>query len=293
MTRRVTWAEVYQRLESAPEGRLFGIPRGGAIVAGLTGRAVDRLEDADWVVEDVVDSGSRARLLAEGKPVWGLFDRARDGHTDRQLIFPWEDTGSQRGVRHARLERLGKELLETLGYDPGEPPLRDTPGRWASWWEDFVDFDPGRTDTTFETTTSNQMVVVSGLHVWSVCEHHLLPFVTDVAVGYLPKGQVLGLSKFARLSSSVAHRLQLQERLTRQLADAISSAARTEDVAVLARGRHLCIEARGVRAPLRATSFVTLGRFSSDTGLRDEFLTIARHPGGDDALADPDANSSW
>jgi GTP cyclohydrolase IA len=286
MTRRVTWAEVYERLGAAPEGRLYGIPRGGAIVAGLTGRAVDRVEDADWVVEDVIDSGSRARALAQGRPIWGLFDRSGDGAADSELIFPWEDSGSQRGLRHARLERLGRELLETLGYDPSTPQLRDTPRRWASWWEEFVDFDPGRTDTTFETATSDQMVVVSGLRVWSVCEHHLLPFVVDAAVGYLPQGDVLGLSKFARLASSLSHRLQLQERLTSELAQAVADAAGSEHVAVLTRGRHLCIEARGVRAPLRATSIVTRGRFGTEADLRSEFLSLA----GQEPAPSPEAD---
>lgn len=275
MPRRVSWAEVYQRLVQAPPGRLYGVPRGGSIVAGLTGRAVDHIEDADWIVEDIIDTGTSAAWLGSDKPVWGLFDRARDGSADRDLVFPWESGAGGTRHRRARLERLGSELLETLGYDPGEEHLRQTPRRWADWWEEATDPGSGPNDTTFEVVTAGQMVVVSGLHVWSICEHHLLPFSANVAIGYLPEGRVLGLSKFARITTAAGRRLQLQERMTREVADEIVRSTGSEDVAVLVRGRHLCVEARGVRTPALATSLVTAGRFQADPGLRNEFLLLA------------------
>jgi GTP cyclohydrolase IA len=174
-----------------------------------------------------------------------------------------------------QLEQLGRQLLAALGEDPDDPRLKETPRRWAGWWHEFLGQDSAWTNTTFDTVSSGELVVVSGLRIWSICEHHLLPFETEVAIGYLPADHRLGLSKFARAAWAIAHRLQLQERLTQELADAISSAARSGDVAVLVRGRHLCVEARGVRTPALVSSLVARGRFDSDPDLRRDFLALA------------------
>jgi GTP cyclohydrolase IA len=279
VSRSVTWQEVYQRLAGAPPGRLYGIPRGGAIVAGLTGRAVDALDDADWIVDDVADSGRTMEALVRiaSKPVWTLFDRERDGFGDSQLVLPWEDVGSS---RLDRLERLGGELLETLGYDCASGDLRDTPARWAKWWIEFLSHDAGRTDVTFELKTQGQLVVVGGLTLWSVCEHHLLPFMVMVSVGYVPSDRVLGLSKVARIARRAAHKLQLQERLVEDITGDVRRLAATEDVIVLGRGRHLCLEARGTRAPAVTSTVSAAGAFRRRSSLRREFLS----------LCGPDAN---
>jgi GTP cyclohydrolase IA len=272
VSRQVTWSEVYERLSSAPSGKLYGIPRGGAIVAGLTGRAVDQIEQADWVVDDVIDSGKSGELARMWKkPIWGLFDRSRDGLGDHEVNFPWEGpTG-----RVKRLEYLGRELLLTIGYDPTSPELRETPGRWARWWEEFLTHDPGHIDTAFEAVAADQLVVVGGMRVWSVCEHHLLPFSSTVSVGYVPNGRLLGLSKFARIAWQAAHRLQLQERMAEVIAEEVGRVADSRDLAVLVRGRHLCMEARGVKTPAVTSTLTTRGKLKDDASMRMEFLQLA------------------
>jgi len=291
VSRSVSWAEVYERLAGAPPGRLYGISKGGAIVAGLTGRAVDQVDAADWVVHDVVSSHA-AITPTVGKPVWSLFDRERDGIGDRQLFFPWGEASASTG-RQARLEQIGRELLETLGYDPTATGLKETPARWARWWEEFTNYEPGQTDITFEEAVAGQLVVVSGMRLWSVCEHHLLPFEVEVAVGYVPSEHLLGLSKFARIAHAAAHRLQLQERIASQIAEHVKALSGTNDLAVLVRGRHLCMEARGIRTPAISTSLVTFGALR-EYGLQQSFLALAtlgqtrpqampsngQHPGG-------------
>lgn len=275
-SKAVGWDEIYTRLAEAPPGRLYGIPRGGAIVAGLTGRAVDHIEEADWLIDDVIDSHATARLWTErvSKPVWALFDRERDGLTDRQLIMPWEHPTSG-PTQRASLERIGRELIETLGYDPTSEGLKETPGRWARWWQEFMTHEPGsRLDSMFDLTESGRMVAVGGMRMWSICEHHLMPFSVEISIAYVPRERVLGLSKFARIALQVAHRLQLQERLTSELADAVCELTSSPDVAVLSRGRHLCMEARGVKTPALATSLITRGAFNSDASLRLEFVTL-------------------
>lgn len=176
------------------------------------------------------------------------------------------------------LERVCRELLAAIGEDPARPGLADTPRRFASWWSEFVDYDPGATDTAFESVSVDQMVVVSGIRVWSLCEHHLLPFWCDVAIGYVAKDHVLGLSKFARIAHKFAHRLQVQERLTHQIADEVERLTGTGDVAVLGRGIHLCMAMRGIRSPAFMTSSVMRGIFRYGPSAREEFLQIARGP---------------
>src|SRR5579872_4051622 len=117
-------------------------------------------------------------------------------------IYPQK---SAKTVDYERVLELGRELLVALGEDPNREGLQDTPRRWAAWWREFIEYKPGTTDTSFEATTANQMVVVSGIRVYSLCEHHLLPFWCDISVGYIVHERVLGLSKFARIAEQVAH----------------------------------------------------------------------------------------
>jgi GTP cyclohydrolase I len=174
-----------------------------------------------------------------------------------------------------RLEHLCRQLLLAIGEDPDREGLRDTPRRWAAWWREFVDHDPGTLGTTFEAIEADQLVVVSGIRLWSLCEHHLLPFWCDVAIGYIAGDRVLGLSKFARVARKFAHRLQVQERLTKQIADEVARLTGSPDVAVIARGEHLCMSARGVRAPALMTSSVMRGAFRAKPEARAEFLQLA------------------
>lgn len=153
--------------------------------------------------------------------------------------------------------------------------LAETPARVARFWAEFLDgAEPA--PTTFTHQATDDLVVVSGMRVWSLCEHHLLPFSCEIAVGYLPNGHVLGLSKFGRIAHHVAHRLQLQERLVREVADAVEAATRCPDVAVLAQGEHLCMTMRGIRTPALMTSSVMRGGFRDQPALRSEFMAIAR-----------------
>ena len=109
-----------------------------------------------------------------------------------------------------RLEQIGHDLLLAIGEDPSREGLVRTPHRWASWWQEFIEYDAGNTDVTFEMVRTDQMVVVSGIKIWSLREHHLLPFWCEVAIGYIADGKVLGLSKFARIAHMASHRLQIQ-----------------------------------------------------------------------------------
>ena len=177
-------------------------------------------------------------------------------------------------VDYPRLLALGRELLIAIGEDPDREGLQETPRRWADFWREFMEYDPGTTEKTFSSVVADQMVCVSGLRVSSLCEHHLLPFWSDVSIGYIPDEKVLGLSKFARIAHQFAHRLQLQEQLGRQIANEITRITGTMNVAVVLKGEHLCMTARGIRTPGRMTSSVMRGVFRTESETRMAFLRL-------------------
>lgn len=181
-------------------------------------------------------------------------------------------------VDTATIERAVGMILEAIGENPDRPDLRDTPRRVARFWREFVDYAPGTTTTTFESrAVSNQLVVVSGMRIWSMCAHHLLPFYTDVACGYIADGQVLGLSKFARIAHQFGHALQSQEQLATQIADEIQTITGAADVAVLcSNGMHTCMTMRGIRTPGQMSNAVMRGVFREDARSRAEFYNLAR-----------------
>jgi GTP cyclohydrolase I len=164
-----------------------------------------------------------------------------------------------------RLEDIGKQLINAFGEDLKRPGLIDTPARFARMWDDFINYDPGTTDTVFEGVVADQMVVVSGMPVWSMCEHHLLPMRLNVSIG---------LSKYARIAHKHAHKLQIQERYVKEVADEIEAMLGASDVAVVASGIHLCMEMRGIRTHGIMTSSVMRGAFQAEGPARAEFLAL-------------------
>ncbi|MGW1363000.1 GTP cyclohydrolase I [Streptomyces chartreusis] len=186
--------------------------------------------------------------------------------------------GRPTAIDASRVTDLISQLLAELGEDPTREGLRGTPGRVAAWWSAFLSPDDAAlTATCFtETQLSDQLVIVSGMSVWSLCEHHMLPMNLQVTAGYVPDGEVLGLSKFGRIAQHVAGQLQVQERFTCQVAQYLAGVIGHEDIAVAVRGTHLCMSMRGVRMEeARTTTVRACGRFRTDLVLSQQFLTVA------------------
>lgn len=173
-----------------------------------------------------------------------------------------------------RIAGLIRALLIELGETPEREGLQDTPARVARFYQEFFNYDPGNTDTTFEAVQTDQLVIVKGIKVWSLCEHHLLPFYSVISIGYLCGNKVLGLSKFARIAQQFAHKLQLQERLVDEIAREIQEITGSPHVAVMARGEHLCMQMRGIRSDGQMITSVMLGEFRESASLRAEFLSL-------------------
>jgi len=175
------------------------------------------------------------------------------------------------------VRELTQQLLLALGEDPTREGLRETPDRVSRWWSEFLDYQPGKLDTTFaHHNQTDSFVAVTGVRVWSLCEHHLMPFWCDLHMAYVPYERVLGLSKFARIAQQYAHRLQIQERMVEQIADAISEYSGSPNVMVIGSGVHLCMVMRGVRAEGTMTTSISRGAFQHDYTLRTEFLSLIK-----------------
>lgn len=172
-----------------------------------------------------------------------------------------------------------KEILRLIGEDPEREGLLKTPMRAAKAIYDITSgyrSDPEKvaTKAIFEHAGSN-IVIVKGIEFYSMCEHHILPFFGTVAVGYIPDGKMIGLSKLARIVDCYAKRLQVQERLTSQVCALLSKMLPNKGVIVACEAGHLCMKMRGVEK--QESSTVTLdytGRFSDDPQLRAEFLRM-------------------
>ena len=172
-----------------------------------------------------------------------------------------------------------KDVLELLGEDATREGLASTPERY----EKAIRYLTSGYHTSVEevvngalfTVKFDEMVVVKDIEFFSLCEHHLLPFFGKMHVAYLPKDKVIGLSKFPRIVDMFARRLQVQERLTQQIAEAISGAVAPRGVAVLCEARHFCMMMRGVEKQHSGTvTSAMLGAFRKNKATRDEFLSL-------------------
>jgi GTP cyclohydrolase I len=178
---------------------------------------------------------------------------------------------------------LVESLLAELGEDPERQGLKATPGRVSRALRELTDGYGVRVEDVIAHAVFDQdydeMVVVKDIPFYSLCEHHMLPFFGTCHVGYLPKGKVVGLSKIPRLVGVFAHRLQLQERMTKEIAEALNGAVAPKGVGVVVEARHLCMEMRGVEKPGgQLITSCMLGTFRRDPRTRAEFLDLVRRP---------------
>ncbi len=176
-----------------------------------------------------------------------------------------------------RLAAIVREQLALIGEDPDREGLRSTPKRVAKAMRFFTQGYSQDLDTLLNaavfTEQTDEMVVVRDIEVYSLCEHHMVPFFGKAHVGYLPRGKIIGLSKVARLVDMYARRLQVQERLTTQVAQALMTLVQPRGVGVVIEASHLCMMMRGVeKQNSRAITSCMLGTFRSDPRTRSEFL---------------------
>lgn len=253
---------------------VWGVPRGGSIVAGLLRKKVNSVVivddpgDADIIVDDVIDSGATQKTLEEKYklPFFALMDKLTD-RTNEWVHFPWEESPEQ------DIEMSVSRIIQWLGEDQKRDGLLDTPKRVARSWKELFggyQMKPESIMRWFEDDT-DEMVISKDIQFYSTCEHHMLPFFGTASVGYIPEGKVLGISKLSRIVDMYARRFQTQEHLTKQIATALES--EVSSVAVHVKAQHLCMMARGVsqQQSTMITNYLT-GFFRDKPEVRNEFL---------------------
>jgi GTP cyclohydrolase I len=174
-----------------------------------------------------------------------------------------------------------KNILQAIGEDLNRPGLQDTPQRAAKAMEFLTKGYQEDIDTVVNgalfPSESSEMIIVKDIELYSMCEHHILPFIGKAHVAYIPTGKVIGLSKIARIVDMFARRLQIQEQLTVQIAETILSVTEAEGVGVIIEAKHMCMMMRGVEkqnSSMKTSSM--LGSFRTNQATRNEFLTLIK-----------------
>jgi GTP cyclohydrolase I len=273
-----------------PKVYVYGVPRGGIPVAYLLscfGEVVDKPEDANLIVDDIVDSGETRGRYTNTYPTTLFMDLARylpEGlrQPGQWVVFPWEVGEDDKDTS---ADDIVIRLLQYIGEDPKREGLLETPKRVLKAWKDWTSGygglgeSPGEILKTFEDGAEgyDNMIVQKDLPFYSHCEHHLAPFFGTATIAYIPAQKIVGLSKLKRVLDIYSKRLQVQERLTTQIADAVHEHLVPKGVGVVIKARHLCMESRGVACQGQVTVTSALkGEFLTDHKVRDEFLALAR-----------------
>ena len=227
-----------------------------------------------WIASLSLRVGAtRDRWLTQGKAFWAMVDKQAEGLNGRWVRFPWEETDPTKDLADTVIRQL-----EWLGEDPRREGLRETPGRvLRALWEMTAGYreDPASLLQVTFTEPCDQMVLVRAIPFSSLCEHHMLPFIGQATVGYIPQdNRVVGLSKIPRVVQAYARRLQTQERLTTQIAETLQAALNPLGVGVLIEAQHSCMQLRGVKSAGQMLTSCLLGYMRASA--REEFLRLAR-----------------
>ena len=294
-----TWGEFDKAMEILAEKMLkskkksiYGIPRGGSYIAYSLSKLLsipivdfERISQSTFIVDDIVDSGATRRKYSNNMfgsiharsyiPPDVLQNLVFCFYEDLWVVYPWEGCDKLSGPEDSVLR-----LIEFVGANPNSEGLKDTPRRVIRVLEEMCagyKVDPSNILKTFEDGSCDEMIVLKDIDFCSICEHHLLPFFGKVHVGYIPNGKVVGVSKIARVVDTYARRLQIQERLTSQVANFLMEKLSPKGVMVSCEADHLCMKIRGVKKQnsTMITSAVR-GSFKDQKEVRDEFLRLIR-----------------
>jgi len=265
--------------------KIFPVPRGGVPVAYMIknhfsiAEIVSSAQDADIIIDDLIDSGATMERYAEQwpeKPFLALIDK-RKQYVGEWIVFPWEQ-----GETDTSADDIPIRLLQYIGEDPNRGGLLETPKRMLKAW-DFWTSGYGQKPEdilkVFEDGAEDydEMVLVKDIPIYSHCEHHLAPFFGVAHIGYIPNGKIVGLSKLSRIADVFARRLQVQERLTNQIAQALEEHLQPLGVAVVIECRHMCMESRGIQRQGATTVTSSMrGILREDAKARAEFMGLLK-----------------
>lgn len=291
------YSDAIKKLEAAVENldfdTVYGIPRGGQYPAAMLAQDMGKklifdsaeIDDKTLVVDDLCDSGATIEkfrnehamakfavvyLKMGGKEYpWLKHGMSIEGDW---LVFPDEHDGG--------IEENAKRILQYIGEDVTREGLIETPKRMRRAWDEIFsgyNTDPRDLVKTFVQGTCKEMVILKNAEFYSTCEHHFFPFFGHCSIGYIPDKKVIGVSKLARLLDCYSKRMQIQERMTTQIADFLMDELGARGVYVIAEGVHFCMTSRGVKK--QDASMITSairGVFESNAQARAEFLALIK-----------------
>lgn len=276
----------YRALNNGKPGKMYPIPRGGIPAAYALAREfnleiVDDPEKADFFMDDIIDSGKTRDKWCDkypGKPFLALIDKTSQTcrYQDTWVVFPWE------GDNTASIQDNITRILQYTGDNASREGLTETPRRVAKaldHWFSGYGVEPKDIMKVFEDGGEDydQMVIVKDIPIYSKCEHHMADIFGTATIAYIPNGKIVGLSKLSRLADIFARRLQVQERLTSQIAKAIQENLEPKGVGVMIKARHMCMESRGICQQGHHTITTSLlGAFLQEPETRAEFMALAR-----------------
>lgn len=293
---QLSWADVCAAVEKLTDGLdsanydgVYGVPRGGVIPAAMLATrlglpVLDTYSPQTLIVDDIIDSGKTRKRYPKSSTFVSIANKTRDLNPESTwggiyvpygdwVVFPWENAKNETGP-----EDSIRRVLQYIGEDPDREGLIETPKRVLKAFTELTagyQEDAGVHLSKLFDETSDQMVVSSGIEFVSLCEHHMLPFIGTATVGYLPGDKVVGLSKLARTVDVFARRLQVQERLTGQIADALVEHLQPEGCGVIVRAKHQCQGIRGAqKRDAMMTTSALRGAFLDDPKMRSEFLSL-------------------
>ena len=283
-------AEKILAVKKKPYIRAFGI-RGGGVSAAIALAAVNKgfsvvgdINDSDVIISDVIDSGNTYSSCKSKDNFYALFakhkvfsDIVGKVYEDDWISLAWE--------LPAVVQSDGdviRRAIQIIGDDPSRSALQDTPHRvltaWETWFGGYKE-NPVELAKTFNNQHMNvdEMVIEVDIPFYSHCEHHMAPFFGLASVAYIPDEKIIGLSKMNQIVDAFARRLQVQERMTNQIADILDEILKPKGVGVLLRARHLCVESRGVKhRGCTTTTSALRGAIKNEPDCRAEFIALAK-----------------
>lgn len=267
----LTWHQVQVLLEKYDKTlRYYGVPRGGAYISAML-NPVDTPEEADILIDDIIDSGEtmeKYKALYPSKPFHALIDKRIDTQLG-WVRFPWEEQGA------SEVEANVKRVIQY--FDNGNREgLKDTPKRYVKFLREFL--SPAEFNfTTFDAEGTDEIVLVKDIEFHSLCEHHLAPFFGKGHVAYIPNKRIVGISKLARCLDWYARGMQNQERITKQVAERLMHELDPIGVAVILEAHHTCMSMRGIKKQQSMTVTSCMkGIFKTEINARNELMKLIK-----------------